>query len=111
MAPTRQTGPFVAWSAGLLAGAGAGIAAALASVFAGALMRASLPPAVPAAGSAFVAGLLGGLLYAWLCRIVSRPRLVFWIVALSLATIDSMNSGSTVRMLLGACAGAGPAIF
>ena len=90
MALTKQTGPVVAWSAGLLAGAGAGVVAALTSVFAGALMRASLPPVVPAAGSAFVAGLLGGLLYAWLSRVVSRPRLVFWIVALSLATIDSI---------------------
>ena len=90
MALTKPSGSFVAWRAGLLAGAGAGIVAALASVFAGALMRASLPPVVPAAGSAFVAGLLGGLLYAWLSRVVSRPRLVFWIVALSLATIDSI---------------------
>jgi len=80
----------VAWSAGLLAGAKAGVVAALASVLAGVLMRARLPPVVPAAGSAFVAGLLGGLLYAWLSRIVSRPRLVFWLVTLSLATIDSI---------------------
>ena len=90
MAPPKQTGPFVAWRAGLLAGAKAGVAAALATVLAGALMRARLPPALPAAGSAFVAGLLGGLLYAWLSRIVSHPRLVFWLVTLSLATIDTI---------------------
>ena len=53
-------------------------------------MQARLPPAVPAAGSAFVASLLGGLFYAWLSRIVSRPRLVFWLVTLSVATIDSI---------------------
>ena len=42
------------------------------------------------AWSAFVAGVVGGIVYAGLSRVVSRPVMSLWILAPTLATIDSV---------------------
>jgi len=77
------------WGRGTLAGLGAGIVAAAATV-ATSLIGGRVPPPVPAAWSALVAGVVGGLLYVWLTRVASRPTTALWVIALVLATIDSL---------------------
>ena len=78
------------WVACILAGAGAGVVAALASVGAEIVLQARLPPQIPTLWSAFVAGILGGILYGVLGRVVRRPVAALWVIALAVATIDSL---------------------
>ncbi len=88
--PTTTVRAVPSWGASVLAGIGAGVVAAVACVGAEIALHASLPPRVPTLWSAFVAGILGGLLYGWLARVVRRPVAALWVIALVVATIDSL---------------------
>lgn len=84
----RRTLP--GWSASIVAGAVAGMVAGLASVGAEILTHSQLPPRIPTFWSAFVAGILGGIVYALLGRSTRRPAAWLWVVALTVATIDTL---------------------
>jgi len=85
-----RAGVVPGWGASIIAGAGAGVVAAMASVAAEIAMHAQAPPLVPTIWSAFVAGVLGGILYGVLGRVVRRPEVALWVIALVVATIDSL---------------------
>ncbi len=103
--PATRVPVAPSWGACVLAGAGAGVVAAMACAGAEVALRAQLPPRVPTLWSAFVAGILGGLLYGLLARMVRRPVVAFWVIALVVATIDSLLIAA-----LPAASGRGPSI-